>query len=225
MTSIKDVIKKSFLQNFTSGDMTLKTMMICLVVAALMGIFIFIVYRILTTNTFYSKTFNLSLMLMCVITAAIILTIQSSVIVSLGMVGALSIVRFRTAIKDPLDLIFLFWSISVGIISGAGMIGLAVLLSVIVTGLMFVFYRMPEQRRSMILSVSADSHKLSLDILQTVRKYDRHCSEKSRNMTQEGLDMLLEIRMKDCEPMLQELNALEGIRSVSLIAHRGEAVY
>lgn len=223
--SIKDVIKNSFLQGFNSGEMSLKSMALCLVVAALLGIFIFLVYRIMTNNTFYSKTFNLSLMLLCVITAAIILTIQSSVIVSLGMVGALSIVRFRTAVKEPLDLVFLFWSISAGIISGAGMIGLAVALSIVVTGLMILFYHIPEVRKSMILSVNAEGYDKASEILSVVKKYDKHFREKSRNMAQGRLDMLLEIRLKNYEPLIQDLTAMKDVKAVSLIAHKGDAVY
>ena len=223
--SVKDVIKKSFLQGFDSTNPTFKTMLVCLAVAALVGIFIFFVYRIMTINTFYSKTFNLSLMLLCVITTAIILTIQNSVIVSLGMVGALSIVRFRTAVKEPLDLVFLFWSISAGIISGTGMIGLAVALSVIVVILMYVFYRIPERRKSILLSINAQGYEKAGQILDTVKKYDSHYSEKSRNMAQGKLDMLLEIRLKDYEPILQELNRKEGILFVSLVAHNGTTTY
>lgn len=223
--SVKDIIKKSFLQGFDSTNPTFRTMLVCLVVAALVGIFIFFVYRIMTINTFYSKTFNLSLMLLCVITTAIILTIQNSVIVSLGMVGALSIVRFRTAVKEPLDLVFLFWSISAGIISGTGMIGLAVALSVIVVILMYVFYRIPERRKSILLSINAQGYEKAGQILDTVKKYDSHYCEKSRNMSQGKLDMLLEIRLKDYEPILQELNRMEGILFVSLVAHNGTTTY
>lgn len=223
--SVKDVIKKSFLEGFGSTDLSLRGMLLCLAAAALLGIFIYMVYRIVTVNTFYSKTFNLSLMLLCVITAAIILTIQSSVIVSLGMVGALSIVRFRTAVKEPLDLIFLFWSISAGIISGAGMVGLAIAVSVLVTGLLFVFYQIPEQRKSMLLAVNVETYEKTAQVLEIVKKYDAHYGEKSRNMAKGRVDMLLEIRLKDYEPLLQELNIMEGIQSVSLIAHKGEAGY
>ena len=173
----------------------------------------------------YSKTFNMSLMLLCVITSAIILTVQNSVIVSLGMVGALSIVRFRTAVKEPLDLAFLFWAISVGIISGAGMVELAVFLSVIVTVLMLLFYHMPEQRKSMLLSVNAEGYDTAAEVLKVIKKYDKHCKEKSRNMAQNRVDMLLEIRMKNYEPLLKELNTLKGVYGVSIIAHKGEAVY
>ena len=223
--SIKDVIKKSFLQGFGSIDMSWQSMLLCLAVATLLGIFIYMVYRITTINTFYSKTFNLSLMLLCVITAAIILTIQSSVIVSLGMVGALSIVRFRTAVKEPLDLMFLFWAISAGIISGAGMVGLAIALSVIVTTLLFVCYHVPEQRKSMILAVNLSEYEKAKEVLEIVKRYDAHYSEKSRNMAKGKVDILLEIRLKNYEPMLQELNSMEGIQSVSLIAHKGETTY
>lgn len=223
--SIQDIMKNSFLEAFNQTEATMESMLFCLVVAALLGVFIFLIYRIMTNNTFYSKTFNLSLMLLCVITAGIILTIQSSIIVSLGMVGALSIVRFRTAVKEPLDLVFLFWSISAGIISGAGMVALAVALSVVVTVLMVIFYHIPELRKSMILSVNAEGYDKAADILKVVRKYDRHCREKSRNMTQGRVDMLLEIRLRNYEPLLQELNSLEDIKAVSLIAHKGDAVY
>ena len=120
--SIQDVLKKSFLQGFQNTNLSMKTVALLLVAAGVLGIYLFFVYRIMTANTFYSKNFNVSLIMMCVITTAIIVTIQSSVVVSLGMVGALSIVRFRTAVKDPLDLIFMFWSISIGIICGAGML-------------------------------------------------------------------------------------------------------
>lgn len=110
------------------------------------------------------------------ITASIIVTIQNSVVISLGMVGALSIVRFRTAVKDPLDLIFMFWSISIGIICGAGMPGPHMMLSLAATLLVLVFYHLPEVRRSMLLVVNAET------VFRTVAKYDRHYSVKSRNL-------------------------------------------
>lgn len=223
--SIRDIVKNSILEEFNRAEMSSWNMLVCLAGAALLGIFIYLVYRMITANTFYSKTFNLSLMLLCVITAAIILTVQNSVIVSLGMVGALSIVRFRTAVKEPLDLVFLFWSISVGIISGAGMIELAVFLSGIVTVLMFLFYHMPEQRKSMLLSVNAEGYDTAKEVLATVKKYDKHCGEKSRNMAQGRLDMLLEIRLKNYEDLLKELNEVKGVQGVSLIAHKGDTVY
>ena len=109
MFSFKDILKKSFLEGFASSDITAKTVMVALLVTTLIAVYIFVVYKLMCRKTFYSKNFNISLVGVALITAAIIITIQSSVVVSLGMVGALSIVRFRTAVKDPMDLMFLFW--------------------------------------------------------------------------------------------------------------------
>ena len=124
--SFKDIFKKSFLEGFASTEITTVTVLAALAIACALAFYIFLTYRVLTRKTFYSKNFNISLAGITVITAALILTMQSSVVLSLGMVGALSIVRFRTAIKDPIDLMFLFWAISVGIICGAGLAQVAI---------------------------------------------------------------------------------------------------
>lgn len=223
--SVRDVIKKSFLQGFQANEISMQAIVLTLVVAGLLGIYIYLIYRVMTVNTFYSKSFNVSLILMCVITAAIIITIQSSVVVSLGMVGALSIVRFRTAVKDPLDLIFMFWSISVGIICGAGLIGLAVALCIGATVLVLIFYHLPETRQSMILVVNASDNDCADTIYATVGKYDKYYRVKSRNLTEDNVDFLMEIRVKDSEALLRELNQVKGVTSVSLVAHKGESVY
>jgi hypothetical protein len=128
-----DIFKKSFLEGFASTDINIYTAASAMLITCLIALYIFLVYRIVTRKTFYSKTFNIAIAAIAVITAAVIITIQSSIVVSLGMVGALSIVRFRTAVKDPLDLVFLFWSIVVGIICGVGLAEIAVMLSIIVT--------------------------------------------------------------------------------------------
>lgn len=198
---------------------------ILMAAAAILGIYIFFIYRIMTASTFYSKSFNVSLILMCVITAAIIVAIQSSVIVSLGMVGALSIVRFRTAVKDPLDLIFMFWSISIGIICGTGMLGLAIILTLLATVLVLVFYRLPDVRKSMILVINAQDNSHAAEIFEIVGKYDKSSNVKSRSLTKESADFLMEVRVKDSEGLLSELNQIQGILSVSLVAHKGETAF
>ncbi|MCM1056288.1 MAG: DUF4956 domain-containing protein [Firmicutes bacterium] len=223
--SFKDVFKNSFLQGFQNTNLTMKAVVILLLVAGALGIYLFFVYRLMTDGSFYSKSFNVSLILMCVITAAIIITIQSSVVVSLGMVGALSIVRFRTAVKDPLDLIFMFWSISVGIICGAGMPALAVMLTLGATVLALVFYRLPEVHKSMILVVNASDNSCAEKVFRIVGRYDKKYKVKSRNLTKENTDFLMELRLKDYEELLKELNAIEEVTSVSVVAHRGDSVY
>ena len=131
--SFSDIFKKSFLDGVSSKDINTYTAGTARMITCVLAPYIFVVYRVLTRKTFYSKSFNISLAGIALITSGIILTIQSSIVVSLGMVGALSIVRFRTAIKDPMDLMFLFWSIAVGIICGVGMAEIAIMLSIILT--------------------------------------------------------------------------------------------
>lgn len=223
--SVQDIIKKSFLEGFQNTNLSIKNVAILLLVAGLLGIYLFFVYRILTTNTFYSKSFNVSLILMCIITAAIIVTIQSSIVVSLGMVGALSIVRFRTAVKEPLDLIFMFWSISIGIICGAGMPGLAVMLSLGATVIVLVFYRLPEVRQSWVLVVNAENNKCAETVFKTVVKYDKHYNVKSRNITENSADFVIEIRLKDYEELIQEISEIKGVFAVSVVSHKGDIVY
>ncbi len=153
--SFKDIFKKSFLEGFASTEITTLTVVTALGVACLLALYIFFVYRVVTRKTFYSKNFNITLAGVTVITASLILTMQSSVVLSLGMVGALSIVRFRTAIKEPMDLMFLFWSISVGIICGAGLAQVAVILSVVMTLGILILDRLPVARAPMIFVVNA----------------------------------------------------------------------
>ena len=121
-----DIFKNSFINAFSINDVSGGETMVVLLCTCLVALYVFGVYRVVTRKTFYSKNFNISLAALAVITAIVILTVQSNIVLSLGMVGALSIVRFRTAIKDPMDLVFLFWAISVGIACGAGMLEIAV---------------------------------------------------------------------------------------------------
>ncbi len=223
--SVKDVIKKSFLQGMQSGDLSLKNIILLLLAAGVLGVFIFYVYKMITLNSFYSKNFNISLIMMSVITTAIIVTIQNSVVVSLGMVGALSIVRFRTAVKDPLDLIFMFWSISVGVICGAAMPGLAIVLSVGCALLLAVFCHMPENRDSMLLVISAKDNKCAEEVYEIVAQYDSKYKVRSRNVSKENVDFLLEIRIKNYEELLRKLQMLEDVVSVSVVSNQGESVF
>jgi len=139
--TFKDIFKKSFIEGFSRYDMSPVNILIVMAISTAFAIYIFMAYRLLTRKTFYSKTFNISLAAVTVITSAIILTIQSSVVISLGMVGALSIVRFRTAVKEPMDLAFLFWAISTGIICGAGLYFIAVPLTLILVAVGWVIFR------------------------------------------------------------------------------------
>ena len=178
----KDVFKKSFLEGFTSMDITTGKIAATLIVTALLALYIFAIYRLVTRKVFYSKNFNISLAVMSLITAAIILAMQSNLVISLGMVGALSIVRFRTAIKDPMDLAFLFWSISIGIICGAGLYEIALVTSVGVTVFILVLDMLPVGKAPMMLVVNSSEMNGEKAVLDVVGKYARYYKVKSRNL-------------------------------------------
>ncbi len=221
----KDVLKKSFLEGVNVADFSITSVALTLAVTAVLGIYIYLVYRLISRKAFYSKSFNISLVAMAMITAAIILAIQSSVVISLGMVGALSIVRFRTAVKDPMDLVFLFWSISVGIICGAGLYGMALMLSLCVTIIVLLLDFLPTANAPMLLVLNAQDEKAEDEVTQIVSQYAGHYRVKSRNLTKSGMDMVMELRMKKGEAeMVRAINALPGVESVSLLCHDGENV-
>ena len=162
---------------------------------------------------------------MAVITAAIIVTIHSSIVVSLGMVGALSIVRFRTAVKDPVDLMFLFWSIGVGLICGAGHAEFAVILSVVLTICIFLLERMPVAKASMILVVNTSDLDIEVAVIALVRRYAKGVKVKARNYNKEGVNMTMELRVSGGAEMMRELLAMKGVEMASLLEHNGEAVF
>lgn len=223
--STKDILKKSFLESITSADVTPQEIFLILLITTVLALYIFFIYRVLTRKTFYSKTFNISLAALALITAGIILTIQSSIVVSLGMVGALSIVRFRTAIKDPMDLVFLFWSISVGIICGARLYVIAVILSVFVTIVIFALDKIPVAKAPKILVVNAQSLEAEDDILDIVEGYSTYYRVKSRNLSADQLDMVVELRVKDEKALIGEIHDLKDVHAVSLLAHDGEVTF
>lgn len=223
--SFRDIFKKSFLQGFASSEITTSTILVALAIACALALYIFLVYRVITRKTFYSKSFNISLAGVTVITAALILTMQSSVVLSLGMVGALSIVRFRTAIKDPMDLMFLFWSIAVGIICGAGLAQVAVILSVVVTLGVLILDRLPVAKAPMILVVNANGPDAEEAVCKALDNHVKHYHVKSRNMTADSLDLVVELRTDKGRELIQDVIRTQGVQSASLLSHDGEVTF
>ena len=223
--SFSDIFKRSFLEGFTSLDINIYTAASAMIITSIIACYIFIVYRLVTRKTFYSKTFNISIAVIAVITSAVIITIQSSIVVSLGMVGALSIVRFRTAVKDPMDLVFLFWSIVVGIICGVGMAETAILLSLIVTAGIVRLDKIPVAKAPMMLVVNSSNLDAEQKLLEIIKKYNIHNTVKSRNMTKESLDMIIELRTNAGSDLLKEVLSLDGVTSASLLSHDGEVTF
>lgn len=223
--SFNDIFKKSFLNGYASEEITTFTILTALGITAILALYIFFAYRIVTRKTFYSKSFNITLAGVAVTTAALILTMQSSVVISLGMVGALSIVRFRTAIKDPMDLMFLFWSISVGIICGAGLAQVAVILSLVLTvGILFLDY-LPVAKAPMILVVNAENEDIEEFASAAITRYTKFYSVKSRNITACSMDIVYEVRTEKGQELIKAIMQIEGVSSASLLSHDGEVTF
>lgn len=220
-----DIFKNSFLSSYTSENTSVLHITAVLLITCVIACYIFTVYRLVTRKTFYSRTFNISLAAVAVITAAIILAVQASIVISLGMVGALSIVRFRTAVKEPLDLVFLFWSIAVGICCGAHVTEIAVVLSVLLTVLVIVLDQLPVGRAPMILVANLEDGKLEPDLLKKVGEFCKYYKVKSRNIAMGKCNLVVEVRSAKEYDMVLAIEAIKGVESVSLIAHDGEVTF
>ena len=220
--NFSDVIKKSVLQSFSYSDITTITILVTLFITFVLACYIFMIYRLVTKSAFYVKSFNVSMAIISVVTAGIILAMQSSIVISLGMVGALSIVRFRTAIKDPMDLLFLFWSIGTGIICGAGLFNVAVLLCILVTVGILVLDLFPVKKAPYLLIVNSSDGDLEESLLKIVEEMASHQKVKSRNLTKSGLDLIIELRTDRGPELVKKIGGLEAVNAVSLMAHDGE---
>ena len=223
--SVQDVFKKSVLQAISTGDLSLKQAALLLIIACVFAAYIFVVYRLLTRKVFYNNNFNISLAAVTVIVAAIVIAIQSSLVVSLGMVGALSIVRFRTAIKEPLDLVFMFWGVSVGIICGAGMSGVAIIETLLLTVGILVLDALPVTKTPLLLVVHTEDKNARAAVLQAVETKTKHYQVKSQTMESEHLDMIIEIRMANSDGLMDAVSNVAGVTGCSLVRHDGETVF
>lgn len=223
--STRDILKKSFLEAIASADIAPQEIFLVLFMTTALALYLFCIYRVLTRKIFYNKSFNIALAALALITAGIILTIQSSIVISLGMVGALSIVRFRTAVKDPMDLVFLFWSLSIGIICGARLYVIAVIVSIFVTLLLFVLDKIPVAKSPKILVVNADGMDAEEEILEIVKNVAGYYKVKSRSLSAEQLDMVVELRVKEEKELVREIGSLKSVHTISLLAHDGEVTF
>ena len=223
--SIEDILKKVFREGWEGMEIGLEAAIAVMAVTAILALYIFLIYRLMTKKSFYSRSFNVSLAGVSLITAAIVLTIQSNIVISLGMVGALSIVRYRTAIKDPIDLMFLFWSISVGIICGAGLAEIAIVLSVVLTVAVLLLEILPDGKAPMILVVNSTDLEAEEDILEAAKEYAKRPKVKSRNMTAQSLDLTIELRTSQGAELLKNVMEVDGVSYASLLSHDGEVTF
>lgn len=220
--NFNDIIKKTVLEKFQTAEMSSISIVATLLMAILLGIFIYFIYRTNMRNGFYNRGFNKTLAVLPVITAAIMLAMGSNLTISLGMVGALSIVRFRNAVKDSGDLMYLFWSIGGGIITGAGLFDLAILFSLAVALLVSGLDLIPVLKTSGLLVVSANYIEVEPQLISIAKEYSRKIKIRSRNVSRHGVEWIFEIRIKDEMKLVRKIAGMEGVTSVHLMTHDGE---
>lgn len=208
-----------------SAGMSYRRMLFALLFASLLGLYIFFVYRMVSKESFYSKSFNLSLPIITVLTAAIVVAMQANLVVSLGMVGALSIVRFRTALKDPMDLAFVFWGITTGIISGTEIYGLAVITAVIVTIGIFALDHIDLKEAPRLLVVNGENQEFESELNAILEKKRIHYTVKSRNINKNNLDIIYEIQTDEGETLVREIGAMQSVFNASILDHDGSLRY
>lgn len=214
-----DIIKKSVLDVFSTLSFSTKDILWSLGICFILAVYIYFVYRFVAKTTFYDKSFNVSMAMVSVIVTGIILAIQSNLIISLGMVGALSIVRFRTAIKEPMDLLFLFWSISTGIICGARLYKLSILIALVCTIGILLLQIIPVRTCPYLVIVNLLDKEQESAVLTTIRKYSRRYKIDSKNISRQSMDMIIEIRTKNANQLVNELSEIESVSTASLLYH------
>ena len=219
--SFNDIFKSSFLESISEFSVT--DTLIGLAFALAIGLFIFVIYKKTLTGVMYSSGFALTLVGLSLVTTLVIMAVTSNVVLSLGMVGALSIVRFRAAIKEPVEIVFLFWSLAAGVVIGAGMIPLAVIGSAIIGVILLLFANRKLHESPYLLVVNCadeDAEKAALDI---VGKSTKHCLVKAKTVNASGIELTAELRTRDGETaFLNELTRLPGIGNATLVSYNGE---
>lgn len=219
--SFNDIFKSSFLENIT--EFSILDTVIGLAAALVIGLFIFVIYRKTLTGVMYSTGFALTLVGLSLVTTLVIMAVTSNVVLSLGMVGALSIVRFRAAIKEPVEIVFLFWSLAVGIVIGAGMISLAVIGSAIIGVILLLFANRRIHSDPYILVASCADEAAETAVLELLTKAAARCIVKSKTVTAAGIELTAELRTRDASTgFVNQIAALPGVENATLVSFNGE---
>ena len=219
--TFSDIFKSSFLESVT--EFSAVDVLIGMLFALIIGLFIFVVYKKTFSGIMYSTGFAMTLVGLSLVTTLVIMAVTSNVVLSLGMVGALSIVRFRTAIKEPMEIVFLFWSLATGIVIGAGMIPLAVIGSLIIGVILVLFADRRSHNTPYILIVDCDDEKAEESALNIIEKAVDKYIVKSKSVNSAGIELTAEIRVKDSSTsFINRVNEINGVSQATLVTYNGE---
>lgn len=218
--TFNDIFKSSFLESVTG--FSLSEVLLAMLFAVIVGLFIFWVYKKTFTGILYSSGFALTLIGLTLVTTLVIIAVTSNVVLSLGMVGALSIVRFRTAIKEPMEIVFLFWSIAGGIVIGAGMIPLAVLGSVIIGIMLIVFANRKNVENAYILVLNCENEEAENTAAELLKNTVKKYRIKSKTVNAEGIELTTELKIKDDKmAFVNQMNEIAGVKNATLVSYNG----
>lgn len=219
--TFNDIFKSSFLESIT--EFSALDTVIGLTAALVIGLFIFVIYKKTLTGVMYSSGFALTLVGLSLVTTLVIMAVTSNAVLSLGMVGALSIVRFRAAIKEPMEIVFLFWSLAAGIVIGAGMIPLAVIGSVIIGGVLLVLANRKSHDKPYMLVIRCTDPASEAAAMAIADKLHDKPRVKAKTVTKDGVEITAEVRLRDgSTDFVGEISALDGVESAALVSYNGE---
>lgn len=218
--TFNDIFKSSFLESVTG--FSLSEVLLAMLFAVIVGLFIFWVYKKTFTGILYSSGLALTLIGLTLVTTLVIIAVTSNVVLSLGMVGALSIVRFRTAIKEPMEIVFLFWSIAVGIVIGAGMIPLAFLGSVIIGIMLIVFANRKNVENAYILVLNCENEEAENTAAELLKNTVKKYRIKSKTVNADGIELTTELKIKDDKmAFVNQMNEIAGVKNATLVSYNG----
>lgn len=219
--TFRDIFKSSFLES--SSSITFFDMGIVLVLAFLLGLYIFFIYKKTYSGVMYSASFGVTLIALSLITSLLIMTIVSNIVLSLGMVGALSIVRFRTPVKEPMDIVFLFWAIAVGIVLAAGMIPLAVFGSVFIGIVLLVASKRKTRDNPYILVLRCIDEKSEKKAIKLISEKTKRNNLKSKSVESGTVELNYEVRLIDDDStFINQLEQMQGVSNVTLVSYNGD---
>jgi uncharacterized membrane protein YhiD involved in acid resistance len=219
--TFNDIFKSSFLENVSSVSVI--DMVLTMLLAFGIGVFIFFIYKKTYQGVMYSASFGVTLVALTMITALVILAVTSNVVLSLGMVGALSIVRFRTAIKDPLDIAFLFWAIAAGIVLAAGMLPLVLFGSIFIGITLMVFANRKTYTRPYIAVITCGDEEAEKQVFDILKKNSDRISLKSKTVRKGQLELTYELRLKsESTGFINEVSDTQNVESAVLVSYNGE---
>ncbi|MFC7062623.1 DUF4956 domain-containing protein [Halobacillus seohaensis] len=223
-TSFSDLLNTEVLSNFNT-DISLLQIGITMLLSFLVGLFIYTLYKRIFSGVLYSKNFNITLVGLSMITSLVIMAIGSNLVLSLGMVGALSIVRFRTPIKDPTDLVFLFWALASGIIIGAGFYSLAILGSILIGIVLFVFMKKSKSETPYLFIVNFTGDDTEQSIFDQMKKAVNRYDIKQKSVTDSETEITFEIRLKEKEAgFVNSITNVQGVENAVLLSYNGDYV-